>query len=723
MKKVLLIGNPNVGKTAILNRLSHSSYNIGNWAGVTVTRQESTITIGKNVIQILDTPGLYSLNPTSEDEIVSSNIIFSEEYDLIINVIDIHNIQQHFLLTLELAELGIPMIGVLNFYDEFSKSNNMDFEKLQNLVEYPIFPISAKTGYGFETLEKYLGLTANYHDWIPKKTICSQPEYKDLFSDLEDLFIRYPFAGFASKINKYFIATQIYNENKFMLNKFATNTDQVQQLIKKKLPNFYDQLIDKKNHLFDQISIKKLKNTKSVIEISQLIDRVILHHAWGYLFFIGFISVLFTMVFNSSTPLIDFIDWLINEKLYSYIQILISGTAPEIQSFILDGIIRGVGSILSFVPLIFILYIFLAFVEESGYLSRIAFLLEYPLSKIGLSGKSFFPLMLGLGCTVPAIYGTKILETPKLRRITAIVSSLISCGARLPVYALFVAAFFPKNGGVIMLSIYLTGMIFVILLAYILSRLLNNNNMENHNFILLLPPYRIPNISVVLKIASFHAHGYIKKASGLILGLLMIIWCFSYFPEKGDVSKSYLAKTGLAIQPFFEPLGFGDRWEIVVSIIPSLVAKEAVVGFLGQILPSEEENLAITTPEHENKLSITNEILEISKELIKSIKNSFIGLISWNVFANFSPPDTDSLEEEGGQGIITRLQTIWQGDPLAQKKAYSFLLFVLLTLPCVTAIAALKHQLELSYFLLAIGIYIVLPFLFSFLFYQVSLFF
>lgn len=717
MKNIILVGNPNVGKTAILNRLSGSTYNIGNWAGVTVARQEGFLQSDKEKFHLLDLPGIYSLIPCSEDEQISVQEIFTSNYDLIINIIDLNNLHQNLMLTAELLELGVPMIGVLNFCDEFDKNHSIDISKLQDLLGIPIIRTSAHTGEGFNELKHMISLTDNYASWISSLRVTQNTVYDSLNTLFPTAEIRYPLAGISPKIDPKIIYTYISLLHPLFLQRFNLQKNEISDIVDKNsnsIPNFLEEILNKKELIIQKNPVTIFNKQKD--KFIKYIDRFFLHPIFGYGFFAIIMSILFTMVFNAANPFIDFIDWLIGEKITLYANVLLEGVSPELHSFIVDGLIGGVGGVMTFVPLIFILYIFLAVLEESGYLARIAILLEYPFSKIGLSGKSFFPMLLGFGCTVPAIYGSRVLETPAIRQLTAILSSLISCGARLPVYALFISAFFPNNGGIILLSLYLLGIFLAITLAFIISRFPGFSS-KNSCFVMVLPNYRLPNFKIVCQKASLHASEYLKKAGGVILGMLMLIWAVSYFPAHGDISKSYMAKAGESIQPLFEPLGFGDRWEPVVSIIPSLIAKESVVGFFGQVLSSDNAN---EESEEKLQLNITDELLEIGTTFSQAVKSSFLGIFTWNFFEQFETPDIEALEEEAGSGIIYRLQQMWTDEHRTQK-AYSFMIFILLTLPCVAATGALKQELPTNYFFATIILYILLPYICSLIFYQTAI--
>ncbi|MGL5955516.1 MAG: ferrous iron transport protein B [Brevinema sp.] len=722
MKNILLVGNPNVGKTAILNKLSGSTYNIGNWAGVTVARQEGILNTDKETLHLLDLPGIYSLIPCSEDEYISIQEIFTGNYDLIINVIDLNELHQNLMLTAELLELGVPMIGILNFYDEFEKNYELDMVTLQDLLKIPIIPTSAHTSQGLEELKHMLSLTDNYSSWISPLRITKNKEYQDLVHLFPTAEIRYPLAGISPLIDPALIYNYLSIKHPLFINRFHLDPKELTNSLEQNqdhLPNYLDDIIQKKEFIITQAPVSIKEGCKDKHNFIKYVDHFLLHPIFGYLFFAIIMGGLFTMVFNIANPFIDFIDWLIGEKITLYANMLLQGTRPELHSFIVEGLIGGVGGVITFVPLIFILYIFLAFLEESGYLARIAILLEHPFSKIGLSGKAFFPMLLGFGCTVPAIYGSRVLETPALRQLTAIISSLISCGARLPVYVLFISAFFPNNSGLILLSLYLLGIFLAIILAFIISRFPDFSS-KNSCFVLVLPNYRFPNLSIVSRKALVHASGYLKKAGGIILGMLMLMWVFSYFPSNGDVANSYMATVGKKIQPIFKPLGFGDRWEPVVSIIPSLVAKESVVGFFGQVLL--ENNFEESENPNYPELTISEEVQEIGLVFLDTVKSSIFGLISWNFFniKQFDLEENRRIDEESG--LVYRLSQLWT-DEHRSKKAYSFMIFILLTLPCVVATGALKQELSNKNFIFTVLLYLVLPFLCSLIYYQTAILF
>lgn len=721
MKKAFLIGNPNVGKTAVLNILSGSSFSVGNWAGVTVSRQEGVLNLSGGKIHLLDLPGLYSLSPCSQDEGISAQEIFSSNADVFLNIIDVNNLHQNIMLSAELGELGVPVIGLLNFYDEFSQSQELDIKTLEEVLGYPLIAFSARTGQGVEQLKILLDETKDFSVWKSKNRIVTQSAYQKLPEIFSRAFERYGLARFASALDPIAVLAQLSVKNSVVMQKLHLTEKDVDAVLLSHgndVPDFIQDIIDKKEYVVQSAKVVLKPGKKSKFSQARAADSILLHPIFGMVSFFAIMLILFTMVFNLANPFIDFIDWLVGEKFATYASEFLGDTHPAFQSFIVDGLIGGIGSILTFVPLIFILYIFLAVLEESGYLARIAVLLEYPLSKIGLSGKAFFPMMLGFGCNVPAIYGARVLETPELRRLTALLAPLMSCGARLTVFALFVSAFFRGNASLILMSMYLVGIVIAVILSYIFSRFTLFSS-DNNCFVMVLPPYRVPNGKVVFRNAAKHAGSYIQKAGGIILGLLMVIWALSYFPNDGDIHESYLAKAGRVIQPVFVPLGFGERWEPVVSIIPSLIAKEAVVGFLGQVLVAEDDN---SDDEPQAQFLLGEELREIGHEFFVTVQKAAVGFFTWNVADLFTPPDEEELEAEGGAGIVNRLRNIWGDDPLAPVKAYSFMLFILLTVPCVACIGALKQELDRKSFWITLTLYIFLPYVVALCYYQIARF-
>jgi ferrous iron transport protein B len=424
--------------------------------------------------------------------------------------------------------------------------------------------------------------------------------------------------------------------------------------------------------------------------------------------------LIFTMTFNGSGPLIDYTDQFIADYIGKYIGIVIEGTPAWLQSFILDGIIGGLGGVLVFVPLIVMLYFFLAILEESGYMSRVAFLMDKVMRKIGLNGKAFLPMILGFGCSVPGIYATRTLENENSRRLTALMTPFMSCGARLPVYALFTAAFFGQRAGLVIAGLYLIGIVVAIGVGYAFKSHPYFKTQEKA-LLIELPPYRLPSMKLIFLSSMRKTGEYVKKAGTIILAMLMLLWALMYFPNQGDTETSIVGTVGKAVAPIFKPTGFGDRWQTVAAIPPGLIAKEIVVGFMGQALyieADESEEEEVTTFGQDT----VTQIVLLKDSVVDSIKE----MLSFNVTGLFAPPSADELEEEGGSGVINALQRLWEGDKEAPLKAFSYMVFILLTIPCVVTLGAIQQEFGWKLFGIVIGVYMLVPYVASTLIYQIG---
>ena len=451
---------------------------------------------------------------------------------------------------------------------------------------------------------------------------------------------------------------------------------------------------------------------KSRLDFTEKVDKILLNRVLGLPIFLMIIAGLMTIVFNGSAPFIDWIDGFVGGYIGKYAGILMEGTPDWLNSLVVDGIIGGVGGVLTFVPLMFFLYFFLSILEESGYMTRVAFLMDKIMRKLGLNGKAFVPMVLGFGCTVPAIYATRTLEDEKSRKLTAALTPFMSCGARLPVYGLFTAAFFGAKAGVVVVSLYLLGIFMAILLGVILKRF-EYFKVDNKALLIELPPYRIPSLKVIMASTLRRTGGYLKKATSIILGILILLWGLTYFPNNGDAEKSYMAGVGKVIAPVLKPTGFADRWETVAAIVPSIAAKEVVVGFMAQVLelPEGEEEEVETTFAEDTKEQIA--------ALGSAVKDSVSGIVSFDIGSLFAAPDAEEVEEEG-RGVVEATRNLWAGDPLASLRAYSFMVFILLVVPCAVTLGAIKQEFGKEYLFKLIGIMLIVPYISSTLIFQIG---
>lgn len=724
MIKIAFAGNPNVGKSALINALAGSKLKVGNWPGVTVEKKEAYFTYKGQEITMVDLPGVYSLSPFSLEEKITRDFIISENPDVVINVVESTNIERNLYLTLLLQELGKPMVMALNFYDEFEKLNyTLDLKRLSSLMEMDIIKTSAikKTGLT-ELLDKAISIAEKKENRKQYKISFDSfidKQYEEMKKELQED------KSFKDILNKYsldFVTIKILEKDSDFLEKvqkdYSLNCANYFDSYIKEIEERYDEDIDtilaeKRYGKIKGIIAETLKTSlKSRLDFTEKVDKILLNRVLGLPIFLMIIAGLMTIVFNGSAPFIDWIDGFVGGFIGKYAGILMEGTPDWLNSLVVDGIIGGVGGVMTFVPLMFFLYFFLSILEESGYMTRVAFLMDKIMRKLGLNGKAFVPMVLGFGCTVPAIYATRTLEDEKSRKLTAALAPFMSCGARLPVYGLFTAAFFGAKAGLVVMSLYLFGIVTAIILGVVLKRF-EYFKVDNKALLIELPPYRIPSFKVIMKSTLTRTGGYLKKATSIILGILILLWGLTYFPNNGDAEKSYMAGIGRVIAPVLKPTGFADRWETVAAIIPSIAAKEVVVGFMAQVLELPEDE------ETEEETTFAEDFKEQISGLGSAVKDSAAGIVSFDVNSLFAAPDAEEIEEEG-RGVVEATASLWKGDPLAPLRAYSFMVFILLVVPCAVTLGAIKQEFGKEYLFKLIGIMLAVPYIASTIIFQIG---
>ena len=726
MIKIAFAGNPNVGKSALINEIAGSSLKVGNWPGVTVEKKEAQFEHKGKTIKLVDLPGVYSLSPYTLEEKITRDYILEENPDIVVNVVDSTNLDRNLYLTMLLKELGKPMIMALNFVDEFEKLNyKLDLKHFEEHMGMKAVPTSALKNRGIsELLEKSLEVAEAHKGQVHSKYELRIDKFLESEIKKVEEGIRES-DKFTPVIKKYsmdFITIKLLEGDKHFLDKlkgYEINRLDFVEESKKKIEDKFDEDVEtvfaeSRYGAVKGILLHTLKTSmKSRLDFTDKVDKILLNKVLGLPIFLILIAGLMGTVFNGAAPLQDWLDGFINGFIGKYAGILVEGTPDWLNSFVLDGLIAGVGGVLVFVPLMLYLYFFLAILEESGYMSRVAFLMDKIMRTMGLNGKAFVPMVLGFGCTVPAIYATRTLEDEKSRRLTALMAPFMSCGARLPVYGLFTAAFFGKSAGVIVMSLYFLG-IFVAMLIGLTFRKHKYFKTDDRALLIELPPYRVPSIKMIVRSSFSRTGEYLKKATTVIMGILIILWALTYFPNNGDTENSYMAKFGKSISPIMKPTGFGDRWEAVAAIAPSIAAKEVVVGFMAQVLKSNESD-----EESQEVTTVTEDVVEQVKGLGFALKDSFLGIVDITAIGGlFEVPDAESIEEESG--VVQAVSNLWAGEREGPLKAYSFMVFILLVVPCVVTLAAIKHEFGSKFMWFVTGLLVLVPYVASTLVYQVG---
>jgi len=642
--KIALVGNPNTGKSTLFNSLTGSRQHIGNWPGKTVEKKEGKIRYKNFDIYIIDLPGAYSLNSYTEEESVTTDFILNKKFDWIIQTVDMQNLERNLFMTLQLIELGVPFVLALTMKD-LAKKNGVDVDSkiLSKFLNVPVIKVTSKDK---KTIYTLLDKVIHHNSHVSKKTKHPLQYNKDIDKEVDKI------KSLLEKEDNFNSQELNYLSIKLLENDIKTK----QKLNSKKyfsdLSNIVQTSISTLEKLFNQDIVNIMTNarygvikgiSKKVLQydteakkknISDSLDTLLTNKYLALPFLFSIIFLLFKATFEFSAPVMGYIENILGYIANNLFLILDHlHFSHYFKSLIVDGILGGVGNILVFVPVIGVLFFLLAILEDSGYMARIAYVMDKLMSKLGLHGKAFIPLILGFGCNVPAVMATRTLESKKDRLVTILISPFISCGARLPVYILFTSIFFVDHHSLVIFSLYLIGIIIAILLGLLFNKVLFKKSFSP--FVIELPPYRLPSLKVILIHTWSKIWLFIKKAGSLILFFSIIVWALATLPLGVDYGskESLIGQIGVYLTPILKPLGFGN-WRISVALFFGIVAKELVVSSLGTLYG------------------------------VSDMKN-FVGESSLMYFI---------------QNDFTPL------------KAYSFMVFVLLYVPCLAFMATVKKE-------------------------------
>ena len=602
-----LVGNQNCGKTTLFNKLTGANQHVGNFPGVTVDRKDGQIKGFPNTI-VTDLPGIYSMSPYTNEEIVSRNFVLNEKPHAIINIVDATNIERNLYLTMQLLETDIPMVVALNMMDELTGNNgSIDINEIEALLGVPVIPISAIKNEGVDELIKHAVHIAKYQERPLKQDFCLKDDHGGAIhrahhaveSIIEDHAER-------ANIPLRFAASKAIEGDHLILEQLALDKNEKDMLEHVVIQMENESGMDRNSAVadmrFDFIervckqTVVKPKESRERIR-SEKIDRILTGKWTAIPCFIGIMGLVFYLTFNviggSLQHLlengIDALTVLTDSWLTS------AGVNPVIHSLVIDGIFSGVGSVLSFLPIVVTLFFFLSLMEDSGYIARVAFFMDKLLRKTGLSGRSIVPMLIGFGCTVPAVMSTRTLPSSRDRKMTILLTPFMSCTAKLPIYAFFVNAFFQQHGALIMIGLYLLGIITGILITLLFKNTLFKG--EAVPFVMELPNYRIPGAKNVAQLLWEKAKDFLTRAFSVILLATMVVWFLQTFDFHlnivEDSSNSILAHIAGLIAPVLKPVGLGD-WRIVTSLISGVMAKESVVSTM-EILFADGITSALTT--------------------------------------------------------------------------------------------------------------------------------
>ena len=660
MIKVALAGNPNCGKTTLFNDLTGSKQHVGNWPGVTVDKKEGVCRRNKE-IHILDLPGTYSLSPYSAEEIVAEETITGkngEKPDIVVNIIDGTSIERNLYLTLQIMQTGIPMVVVLNMMDEVeAQGTKIDVAKLSEELGVAVVPMVARAKKGFDELLKAV------EDIAVSK---NKPRNLSVFDEIR----------------------KIENASK--------NADE------EKKEEAEVEAADLRYKTIDAIvakTVKKKSSNKAAGAKSDKLDKVLTNRILGIPIFLGIMYAMYACTFSENFLWLGLPSpgvWLAGvvesawEIVVKAISGLIEGASPWLYSLVVDGILSGIGAVLGFMPLVLVLYLLMSFLEDSGYMARVAFIMDRLFRKFGLSGRSFIPLLMGIGCGVPAIMATRTLEKEKDRKITATITAFMPCGAKLPIFAMFVSTIFADdNQTLINYSIYIVSIAAAIVVSLLLNKFVYKS--EASNFIMELPQYRVPTAKSVLIHGWEKVKGFAKKAGTVILLSTVLIHVLSSFNidsfngknkeanEDGSImcemDESFLASLGKTISPVFKPLGFGE-WRPTVGVITGWIAKENVVVTFAQLYNEDVSQEYLD--DFFGEMS-ADELEELGFE-----NGEYDSEAAFDIYVE------GELFEGGDEDALPSMRM----DIKTKSAAYAYMIFNLLCMPCFAAVGALKRELK-----------------------------
>lgn len=587
-----LIGNQNCGKTTLFNQLTGSNQHVGNFPGVTVEKKEGVIKRARSAT-VVDLPGIYSLSPYTAEEVVTRDFLIHDKPDAVINIVDATNIERNLYLTLQLIELNLPMVLALNMMDEVTASGgSIEIKRLEEELGIPVVPISASKNEGVSELVDRVVKTAKEQTRPKKMDFCTNEVHRAIHSVAHLVEDHCAAAGIPLR----FAATRLVEGDALTVKALRLNQNEIETLehITREMENALGTdreaaLADMRYQFIEQVSAKtvhKPRETKEQ-ERSVAIDRILTHKYFAIPIFLCIMGVVFWLTFGvigaflsdiMATGISVVTLW--TDTLLSYL-----GINQMVHSLIIDGVYAGVGSVLSFLPIIVVLFFFLSMLEDSGYMARVAFVMDKLLRKIGLSGRSFVPMLIGFGCSVPAIMATRTLASERDRKMTIMLTPFMSCSAKLPIYAVFTAAFFPKHAALVMIGLYVLGMVVGILYGLVLKRFCFKG--EPVPFVMELPAYRLPSAKSIMLHMWEKAKDFLHKAFTIIFVATIVIWFLQSFDFKlnmvADSANSMLAAIGTLIAPVFAPLGFGN-WKASTALLTGLTAKEAVVSTMAVLM-------------------------------------------------------------------------------------------------------------------------------------------
>ncbi len=713
---IALAGNPNVGKSTLFNALTGSQQHVGNWPGKTVEKKEGSLYLDGQAVRLVDLPGAYSLTSYSSEEIITRDFLVQERPQAVIAVVDAANLERNLYLVTQILDIGLPLIVVLNMVDTARQRGlRIDRAALSRALDVPVVETVGSRSTGLDELRAMLESFVA-HPVPPSIQVDYGPDVEREIALLEQRIAAEP------DLNMYparWLAISLLEQDEMITRQIATaghyalleSAQAAMQRILAESEEEADTLIADRRYLFISGMIRHaVARPGQVVETaSDRADRILTHPVWGLPIFLLVMWVVFQFTANVSAPLLDWIDAVIGGPVARSVSGLIGAVGlggTWFEALIVDGALAGVGGVLVFVPVLLFLYIAIAVLEDSGYMARSAFVMERFMRALGLPGKSFLPMMVGFGCSVPAIYATRTLDSDDERKLTGFLTTFMSCGARLPVYVFFGVAFFGSRSGNLVFAMYMTGIVIALLTGFIMKYTVYRNK-PLQPFVLELPPYRLPVPRNMARQVRERIGGFLRNASTIILVSSLVIWVLLAVPIRAGAGgfnevgprDSLFGRVSETLAPVFAPAGFGS-WEAVGSLVTGFVAKEAIIGTISQIFVGEDAGDEEPAPSWrddarevivgfgEAALLTVQEIVNIGPRTVNLLPGVKLPEADWLKKADSDDEDMTALQRTLTQRFATTAGSAARG----QLAAVAFNVFVLLYVPCMAAIAAMRQE-------------------------------
>jgi len=707
--KVALVGQPNVGKSSLIRAIAGADVQVGNWPGITVEKSEASLDYKGYRIHLVDLPGIYNLSPYTPEERVARDYLLYENPDIILNVVETPQLERNLFLTSQILELEKPTVVALNMWDEFTQQGfKLDIAGFERALNVRAVPVVGKTGWNKDEL-----LEAIIETFERKP----QPRYfrfsKLVEEILEKVDLQIREQPFYSKFPRRWLDIKVLEEDEYLA-----------EHLKKKYNFNLKRCCHKERHYLSEafnmppdevITSERYKAIASLLAVvlkkpevlrnkfQDVLDNLLLNPLVGIPTFFLIMFLTFKITFDVSAPFMDWLDGFINGFIGKYILAGLNALgAPDwIKSIVSDGIIGGIGFFATFIPILMFMYLALGFLEQSGYFARVAYNFDAILKPFGLTGKSAVPMILGFGCNVPAILATRTLENVFLRQLTALIIPFMSCSARLPVYALFAAAFFPAHEVTAIFAMYLLGMLVALAVALILSRTIYKKVLEIP-FTVEFPPYRLPSFRDLLRSMWTPVWEFIHRAGTVIFFANLAVWVLLNVPYGAPPKDTLLGKFSRTVQPIFKPAGFGKHWENVAVLVPGFLAKEIIITSYGTILGIEEGGKKTT--------------IEINP--VEDLKKQIVGLLNAAVkalklFINNIIPSTFEVEKIENS-MVEKIKRFF-----TPASAIAFMVFVLLYTPCAATVAVMQQEFGWRFAIFSIALNLSLAWLLAVITYNI----